>query len=578
MKIKVSDYIAKKLVELGARDVFSIVGGPAMHLNQSFANNKDLNVYYMHHEQACGFAADGYARIAKRPAVVCVSSGPGSTNMVTPVLGCYQDSIPMIVISAQVRYETTMLKLSERALETVKVRQLGDQECDITDIIKSITKYSVMIVGPESIRYCLEKAWCEAMSFRKGPVWLDICLNVSEAEIEEDDLKGFDPSIYVDIKALNDKILPKEEDIYKIFNLIESAKSPVIYAGDGIHLADAEEEFLKFVDKLKIPVVTTWGSQDLIEYKQKYNYGKASTIGERSANCIVQNSDMLLILGSRLSVRQTGFKFDKFANKAYKIMIDIDENEMNKGLVEIDYKIHADLKAFLKKTNEYPEEFKEKKDWLNWCSEIKDVYECNAENYKYENDDKKVNPYKWFSDQWDSMLENEIVVSANATPSICGFQVAKTKKGQRMIANGGIGAMGWALPAGIGACIADKKRNVRIWDGDGSFMLNCQEMSTIYQYSLPILIYVICNGGYNSIKQTHQNYFGSDKVIGSLEGKDLTLPDYEELAEAFMRNQTDEHYFELKEIHINPDQDFYPKGIEYDPPEKYDIMDKEGDS
>ena len=338
MKIKVANYISQFLVDHGVTDAFSVVGGGAMHLNDAFGHQEGLHTTYNHHEQACAIAAEGYARLTGKIAAVCVTSGPGGTNAITGVMGGYLDSIPMFVVSGQVKRETTVWSCPELGL-----RALGDQEFPIIDSVACMTKYAVMVTEPEKIMYHLEKAWALANTGRKGPVWLDIPLDVQAAPVDVDKLEHFEGS------AEQKELLAKEKPAYDtkltdtILSKIAQAKRPIIFAGTAIRLAGAQDEFLKLADKLQIPVVTAWNAHDLMEDSNPYYCGRPGTVGTRGGNFVVQNSDLVLVLGSRLNIRLISYNRHQWAKDAYKIVVDVDEAELNKPTVDVDLKVNADL-------------------------------------------------------------------------------------------------------------------------------------------------------------------------------------------------------------------------------------------
>ena len=307
MKIKLSDYIADFFADRGLSDVFTVTGGGAMHLNDSFGHEPRLHCTYNHHEQACAIVAEAYARINNKPAVVCVTTGPGGTNAITGVVGGWLDSIPMIVISGQVRYDTTARSTG------LDLRAMGDQEFDITRAVSSMTKYCEMVVDPRRIRYCLEKAMCLAANGRPGPCWLDIPLNVQAAMIETDELEGYDENEYLSTLPLK----VSEDTVNEIISCIAGAKRPVFYAGNGIRLSGGFEAFQRVVRKLNIPVVTNWDSIDLIPDDDALYCGRGGIMGDRAGNFAVQNSDLVFSVGSRLSIRQVGYNWKTWAREAY---------------------------------------------------------------------------------------------------------------------------------------------------------------------------------------------------------------------------------------------------------------------
>jgi len=522
MKIRVADYIADFLADNDITNIFTITGGGAMHLNDALGHNDRIKCIYNHHEQACAMAAEGYTRTNGKMTAICVTTGPGGTNALTGVLGAWLDSIPMIVISGQVKFETTV-----RNLPKLNLRQVGDQEFDITKCVSSMTKYAKMVTVPEEIKYHLKKALFIAQNGRPGPVWLDIPMNVQSAIIETDDL--IDYKYFVE----KDEIVPKIslKAIEDVIKRIKKAERPVVYIGMGIHLAHSEELFIEFAEKYKIPVVAGFSAHDCIPYDHNLYVGRPGTIGDRAGNYAVQNADLLLILGCRLNVRQTGYYFESFAREAYKIMVDIDENEMRKPALQIDMPIHGNVRGFLELMLEnYHSDITDFKHWVNWCIERKYRYPVVLKEY-YEIKDK-VNPYCFMEQLSEKLYDEDVVVAANATACICSFQAMKLKKGQRLFSNSGAASMGYEIPASIGACVAHHYKRVICLAGDGSAQMNIQELQTIVHNKLPIKIFYLNNNGYHSIRQTQNNFFG-EPLVGCEPGTGVSFPDIEKLAFAY---------------------------------------------
>lgn len=495
MQIKLSDYIAKWLATNNIKHVFMITGGGAMHLNDSLGKHQDLEVIYNHHEQASAMAAECYARITNRPAAVSVTSGPGGTNAITGVLGAWLDSIPMLIISGQVRYDTTVRSTG------LNLRQMGDQEFDIVKTVKSMTKYAVMINDPQSIRYHLERAIFLATTGRPGPCWLDIPLNIQSAFIDEEALIGYE--------ALENVINENQnkQNISEIIHRINKAERPVILAGSAIRSSGAQREFLQLLDLLRIPVVTAWNAVDCVPDDNQYFAGRPGTIGDRPGNFTVQNSDLLISLGCRLNIRQIGYNWDTFARNAFKIIVDIDPLELQKPSIKPDLPIVADVAIIIKEliTDLYPEGLSPKTDWIKWCKERRQRYPVVLEEYRKTT--KRINPY-CFIDVLNAYLpEGQISVAANGTASVCFFQAVNVKDGQRIIANSGCAAMGYDLPAAIGACVASNYSRIVCLAGDGSIQMNIQELQSIAFNKWPIKIFVLNNNGYHSIRQTQENFF-----------------------------------------------------------------------
>jgi len=520
--IKVSDYIMKRVADLGIKNVFMITGGGAMHLDDSIGKEKRIKYICNHHEQACAIAVEGYTRVSGKMGMALVTTGPGGTNTITGVLGLWQDSIPALFISGQVKYETTV------ASTGLPLRQLGDQEAEIIKIVKPITKYAVMVTEPESIRYHFEKAVYLANNGRPGPVWLDIPLNVQGALIDEKRLKPFNPK---ELKDIYDK-QKVEKQIQQLIKKVSQAERPVILAGSAIRTANACDDFYKLISKLNIPVLTAWNAPDLLPNDHKLFFGRPSTIGDRAGNFIIQNSDLLISLGCRLNIRQIGYEFKSFAREAYRVVVDIDSNELKKPTIFPHLKIQSDVKFFINTLEKsiHKENIEYRQHWLGWCAERKKRYPVVLPKYWQEK--KYVNPYALIDHLSDCMEENDVLVTANGAASVVGFQAFRVKRGQRLIANSGTASMGYDIPAAIGACFAHNKKRVVCLAGDGSIQMNIQELQTIAYHKLPIKILLFNNNGYLSIRQTQDNMFSS-YYVGESPKTGVSLPDMVKIAKAY---------------------------------------------
>jgi len=519
--IRVADYIAQKLADYGIHHVFMVTGGGAMHLNDAFGRSKDLSVVCCHHEQTCAMAAESYFRVTNRLAAVNVTTGPGGTNAVTGVYGAYVDSMGMIVISGQVKWETLVRSTS------LPLRQLGDQEVDIVKMVEGITKYAVVIHDPLSIRYHLERALHLAATGRPGPVWLDVPINVQAAKINPTELKGYN--------SAEDEIVFETQNISaevaQIIERIRSAKRPVIYAGTGVRLAGQYDTFFQIATKLGIPVVGAWNSNDLLPNEHSAYTGRPGSIGDRAGNFTVQNADFLLILGCRLNIRLVSYNWEKFARHAYKVMVDIDAAELKKNTLHIDHPIHADLRDFLplfeKETLAWQPIHGE---WLAWCRERVVRYPVVLPEYWQVSE--KVNPYCFMESLSDQLTENELIVCGDGTACVTAFQTITIRRGQRLFHNSGCASMGYDLPAAIGASIANPDRRIICLAGDGSIMMNLQELQTIVGRKLPVKVFIMNNTGYHSIRQTQANFF-ADNIVGCGTDSGLTFPDFSKIAHAF---------------------------------------------
>ena len=528
MNIRLADYVANFLVEHGVTDVFSVVGGGAMHLNDALGHNAGLHVTYNHHEQACAIAAEAYARLDNKIAAVCVTTGPGGTNALTGVLGGWLDSIPMFIISGQVRYDTTS-RYAEK-ITGAKVRALGDQEYDIVKSVQNMTKYSTMIENPEEIRYALEKAWHLATSGRPGPVWIDIPLNFQGAYIDTEKLRGYDP-------AEDDKNLPPEveKDVIKeVIEKLQKAKRPVLHAGYGIRLSGAYDVFRSVINKLNIPIVTYWNAVDLIENDNDLYCGRAGNMGDRPGNWAIQNSDLILAIGTRISIRQVGYDWKTWAREAEVIMVDIDEAELKKHTIHVEMPIWADAKDFLSKLDDMLDgKTLQKNEWLDICKKWKYDYPVVQDKQREDTEDG-ANVYAFIDYLSSSLPDNSLTAVSNGACCVVGNQAYVIKNGSRMANNSAVASMGYGLPAAIGTCIGGGRRETICLEGDGSIMMNLQELQTIITNRLPVKIFLINNNGYHSIRLTQTNLFNDHSKIGiGPESGDLSFPQFSQIAEAF---------------------------------------------
>lgn len=519
--IKCSDYIAKFLAEAGLKHVFLLSGGGAMHLNDSFGKEPSLEVVCNHHEQASAMAAESYARLSQQPAIVNVTTGPGGINTLNGVFGAYVDSIPMVVVSGQVRYDTTVPSTG------LPMRQLGDQECQIVEMVRGITKYAVMVTDAKTIKYHLQKALYLATHGRPGPVWIDVPMNVQGTSINEEELISFDP-------AELDDVAPEisEHDIAAVIKQLTKAKRPVILAGSAIRQSGSHELFLRLIEQLNIPVVTAWNAHDVLYDSHPLHAGKPGSIGDRPGNFAVQNSDCVLVLGCRLNIRQVSYNTKSFAKNAFRIMVDIDPLELKKPTLHLDLPIHADIKDFMQALLASAEQHKLKKDnkWLAQCKKWKEKYPVVLAEYWNLKD--KVNPYCFMQTLGECLPEDQIIVSGDGTACVVGFQALALKRGQRFYTNSGCASMGYDLPGAIGACVASGGKKIVCLAGDGSIQQNIQELAMLDYKKYPIKIFVLNNNGYHSIRQTQQNFFPGKQVgVGPESG--LGFPSFEKLAHAY---------------------------------------------
>lgn len=525
MKMKVAKYIAEFLVEHGIKDCFMVTGGGAMHLDDALGHQEGLHCVFNHHEQACAIAAEGYTRMTGKIAAVCVTSGPGGTNAITGVMGGWLDSIPMFVLSGQVKRETTIWSCPE-----LNLRQLGDQEFNIVDSVSNMTKYAVMVTEPEQIAYHLEKALFLALDRRGGPVWLDVPLDVQGAVIETETL------VHFDAEAENAREESSRENMTetacRILQKIKEAKAPLILAGTGIRLGGAQEELLQLIEKLKIPVVTAWNANDTVAWDNPCYAGMPGTVGTRPGNFAVQNCDLLLSLGCRLNIRMIGYNRFDFARNAYKIIVDIDPAELKKPTICPDMPVNADVKSLLEALLEedyQPQEQHES--WNAWCRNLVQTYPVVLKEY-HKHDGGPVNPYVFMEHLFTQLREDDRIICGNGSACVITFQACMIKQGQRMFTNSGCAAMGYGLPAALGVAVSDNSRRVVCIDGDGSVMMNIQELATIVYNQLDIKLIILNNNGYHSIRQTQTNLF-QPPFIGIDKESGVGFPDFGKLAEAF---------------------------------------------
>lgn len=566
MTIKVSDYIFRHLADEGVRHVFLITGGGAMHLNDSLGREKRIEYICNHHEQGCAIAADGYARIRGDLSVVSVTTGPGGTNALTGVVCQWQDSIPGLYISGQVRYDTTVEYMN------LPLRQFGDQELDIVRMVKGITKYAVMVTDPLTIRYHLEKAIYLARSGRPGPCWVDVPLNVQAAMVEEDQLKPYDPG--------EDRILINqqkvEEQVAHVLERIRAAQRPVLLGGSAIRLSGSFALFHEVINLLGIPVQTAWNADDLLPTDHPLFFGRPSTIGQRGANFIFQNSDLLLSLGCRLNIRQIGYTFPSIARGAFKIVVDIDAAELKKPTIRIDYPVQCDAKVFLEEMKRQlaGRAIPPKTDWMTWGNARLAKYPVVLPEYRQSDELDRVNPYV-FCDEISNFFEDgDVVMSSDAASAVVPQQVLRYKPGMRHVANSGCAPMGHGLPAAVGACVAREGGRVFCFEGDGSIQLNIQELQTIAHHKWPLKIFVFNNGGYLSIRTTQKNFFAGN-LVGESTVSGVSFPDMVKVASAYgLTTFLIRKHSEIKEViekvlattgpvlcdvRMKPEQEFMPR-------------------
>lgn len=531
MKKKVSDIVVDFMVKKGMTQVFAVAGGGAMHLNDSFANNSRINITYMHHEQSAAMAADAYFRETNKPAIIHTTSGPGSTNALTGVVGAWIDSIPTIIISGQVQ--------THQQINKTKTRQIGVQEADIIKIVKSSTKYSSSIKHSDKIFNELEMAFFKMNEGRPGPVWIDIPLDVQSKKIFV--------KKYKEKNKINNNIAISDK-LKKLINLIQKSKKPVIIVGNGIHISKSKKELYRFINRVKCPIISSWNATDLFNYNNNQYLGSMGIFGDRASNLTAHNSDLMIVLGSRLSVPQVGYRTKDFAKNSKKIIIDIDNNEINKKILSnIHLKINCDLNFFLKKINLILDKKKHLFTFIKWQNltlSWKNKYPVYNQNQL--KDDKFINSFFFIKKLSEKLKIYSSIVTDMGTSFTCTMQAMKINNhiNQRLFTSSGLSSMGFGLPGSIGASFANPKKTIICIAGDGGFMFNLQELQTIKHYKLPIKIFVLENKGYLTMQLMQKNHF--KKLTGSDPNSGISIPDLRKIAKGF-----DLDYFKLNTKNID---------------------------
>lgn len=577
--IKVSNFIFQHLVEKhGIEHCFLVTGGGAMHLNDAIGHTKGLTYICNHHEQASAIAAEGYYRTCGKLCVTNVTTGPGGTNAITGVLGQYLDSIPGLYISGQIKTSTY-----KHTYPYLPLRQLGDQEADIVSVVTPITKYAKTVYNPLDVKYELDKAIAIALDGRPGPVWLDIPLDVQGAMVDETQMREFDPSELID--PVKHELV--DQQIKQLIAKIREAKAPVIYVGNGVRLAKREQQFIALAEKLNIPVVTAISGSDIIWYDHPLCFGKPGICGDRIGNIMVQNSDLLIVMGTRLSIRQVSYAYDLLAPKAYKVMVDIDLAEMQKPTLSIDMPIHVNLSEFIDKMlaavgaeSEMPM-FEQ---WRSWGHAIRQklptLIDDNPEVEGY------ASSYTFADELFRQLGDGDVVVTGNGTAYTSTYQAMLVNKGTRVFANQGCAAMGYDLPAAIGAVVSNeaKENGIKggktiLVTGDGSLQMNIQELQTLVTYNMPLKVFVLENEGYLAIKTTQKSFFKGE-FTGSNPASGVICPDLSKIAAAYgipylsvsengevLRDTiakalaTDGPV--ICEVHMHPEQTLFPKSASF---------------
>lgn len=524
-KTKVSDYIVDFLNKNGINTLFTITGGFAMHLNDSFGSNKSYDIYYQHHEQACGYSAVGFSKTNSKPSIVCTTAGCAATNTISPCLVAHQDSLPILFISGQVKCVESIRKINNKKM---KLRHYAGADSDIISMVTEITKYAHEILDINELEEVLTKTIKNLINGRPGPVWLSIPVDIQGMIIEYREIPIIEKDIFINTI---DNPIEIEDNLNKIYNLLRQSERPLIIAGNGIKLGNCNDKFINFINRYEIPVVTTFHGTDLIETNNKLYCGKIGLIGDRSGNFTLQNCDLLISLGCRMAQGIVGYRADWFAREAKIIYIDNDQNELEKTNINYDLKINMDLNLFFDKYLELFNTVYDIKDYSTWISK------CNHWKAKWlfetppsTNDECKINPYFFLKSFFHKAPENKVTLASSGSIITVAWHMVNIKKGDKFIISSQ-GDMGFELPAAIGAQIAERGKMIIPILGEGSFQLNIQELQTIIQYKLPIKILLFNNGAYGAIQITQTNFFKNKYGVDYSSG--LSFPDTEQIANAY---------------------------------------------
>lgn len=522
--MRVADYIWKFLADKGIRHVFLVTGGGAMHLNDALGRETRIRYVCNLHEQACAMTAEGYARQSGMPGVINVTTGPGGTNALTGVMGAWLDSVPMIIISGQIKRATMIT-----SCPNLKLRQLGDQEYNIVDAARPMTKMAKTVMSVEEVPSVMAEAWELCQSGRPGPVWIDVPLDIQAAEMGEGG--GCPNTVRASGLGRTARLQPPHCQVDEVADLLRKAKRPAVIVGSGVRNAKAEAFFLEVAESLNIPVLTSISGIDLIPSDHPLFFGRPGILGERPANFIMQNSDLFLVLGTRMGIRICGYAYETIARDAKKVMVDVDDAELNKPTFRPDIKIHSDVGAFLEALHALLPVLPPKEEWLAYCKRVKAKYPVVLPEHRARVD--YVSSYVLPEAIMRYAPDPLTIVTANGVAYTSTFQSIPIRKGMRMFANEACASMGYGLPAAIGAAFAGGDgRTVVCLEGDGSIQMNLQELQTVVNYKLPIKLFVYNNGGYLSIKTTQRAFF-KGFFVGSEAGSGVVLPSFEKLAAAY---------------------------------------------
>ena len=558
-KIRLSDYVISWLFQKGINTIFTVSGGGSIFLCDALSKDDRIKYICCHHEQAVSFAAEGYARANSKIGVGIVTTGPGGTNVLTGLAAAWIDSVPMLIISGQVFLNQT--------IGNTNLRQLGVQESNIVDLAKPVTKYSKMITNKDNIKFELEKCIDIACSGRPGPVLLDIPADIQNSYIEKNKLKNF--------KSKSQKLVISETTLELVVQKLTSAKRPIIHVGHGLRNPLTKSKLISFLNKTQIPVMTTWNATDVIPSDFEYFIGRPGAFAKRGANFNIQNCDFYLSIGTRLPFMVTGYNKLDYARNAYKVMVDIDQNELNNHSDFIDQLINADALDFLNNLDrKIPKSFKAPKNWLEMCKAMNLKYPLTQTVYVNQNE--WVYSY-YFIDKLSEISKNSTNIITDMGLSFVGTHMGfKVKDGQNIFTNSGNAPMGWGLPAAIGAYYSNQNKNTICLTGEGGLMMNIQELSTIMHNDIPIKIFIYNNGGYQTIKQTQVLGF-QGRLMGCDSDSGISFPKFDKIAKAFQikyhliknNNDVDKHLPDLIkedgpsiiELLIDPEQQHVPKAI-----------------
>ena len=522
--MRVADWIVEALHQNGFDTVFMVTGGGAMHLNDAFGRNTDFHVVHCHHEQACAMAADAYFRISGKPAVVQVTTGPGGVNALNGVYGAFVDSVPMVVVSGQVRSDNISDFVDPR------LRQLGDQEARIVEMAKPVTKSARIVKHVDELQSVFENAFVECQNGRPGPVWIDVPLDIQAAVMPHNSpVEKWAQATKLSVDPEN-----IDADAQVVIDALEVAERPIIIAGNGVRFSGTTDLLRELGELLRIPITTVWNAHDLIGNEHPSFCGRSGADGDRAGNFSVQNADLILILGARMAIRQIGFNYAAFGRNAKKIMVDLDRAEMEKLNLSVDVKLEYDLRYFLptilKKYRDHVPS-KTHTDYLSWCQQKVRKFPVVLPHHE-QAQEGTINPYKFVQNLFNSLPSDCTIVTGDGTAAVVTFKAATISRNQRLFTNKGCASMGFDLPAVIGAYVASPETPIICIAGDGSLMMNLQELQTIIHHKIPVKLFVLNNDGYHSIRQSQTNYFDGFEV-GCGPNSGISFPNFELISEAF---------------------------------------------